>query len=214
MHHDHRWSGRLGDGRRARTSAGVRPAGHLARRRGTLKIMSASGVTRGPALQPLMIMSALRRRTVGKPLAAALAGTFSARRGSFRILYEVADATRSVTVTAVPHRSQVYRRREASRARPDARFKARTTVHHTARDVGSVGAATRETGHKRQSAARFGVVCDRFPLDRLQLGPRPVAVRARGTSIALASLVRPQRPDASAIGSHSPGRARATSNRA
>lgn len=48
---------------------------------------------------------------VGKPLGGPLAGTFSARRGSFRILYEVDDATRTVTVTAVQHRSEVYRPR-------------------------------------------------------------------------------------------------------
>ena len=47
---------------------------------------------------------------VGKPLAGPLAGTFSARRGSFRVLYEVDDATRTVTITAVQHRSDVYRR--------------------------------------------------------------------------------------------------------
>lgn len=48
---------------------------------------------------------------VGKTLAAPLADTFSARRGSFRVLYEVDDAARTVTVTAVQHRAEVYRRR-------------------------------------------------------------------------------------------------------
>lgn len=48
---------------------------------------------------------------VGKPLAAPLEGTFSARRGSFRILYEVDESARAVTVTAVQHRSDAYRRR-------------------------------------------------------------------------------------------------------
>lgn len=48
---------------------------------------------------------------VGKPLAAPLAGTFSARRGTFRVLYEVDDGSRTVTVTAVQHRAEAYRRR-------------------------------------------------------------------------------------------------------
>jgi len=48
---------------------------------------------------------------VGKPLAAPLTGTYSARRGSFRVLYEVDDAARTVTVTAGQHRAEVYRRR-------------------------------------------------------------------------------------------------------
>ena len=48
---------------------------------------------------------------VGKPLAAPLTGTFSARRGTFRVLYEVDDGSRTVTVTAVQHRAEAYRRR-------------------------------------------------------------------------------------------------------
>jgi len=38
-------------------------------------------------------------------------GTYSARRGSYRILYEVDDDTKTVTVTAVEHRGQAYRSR-------------------------------------------------------------------------------------------------------
>lgn len=48
---------------------------------------------------------------VGKPLAVPLAGTFGAPRGSFRVLYEVEEATRTVTVLGVQHRAEVYRRR-------------------------------------------------------------------------------------------------------
>lgn len=48
---------------------------------------------------------------VGKPLAAPLAGIFTARRGSFLILYEVDEATRTVAVTSVQHRAEGYRRR-------------------------------------------------------------------------------------------------------
>lgn len=38
-------------------------------------------------------------------------GTWSARRGSYRVLYEVDDDQRIVTVTAIDHRSDVYRSR-------------------------------------------------------------------------------------------------------
>lgn len=48
---------------------------------------------------------------VGKPLVAPLAGTFSARRGTYRVLYEIDDAARTVTVTAIQHRADAYRKR-------------------------------------------------------------------------------------------------------
>ncbi len=48
---------------------------------------------------------------VGKPLSPPLEGTHSAQRGSFRILYEIDEETRSVIVTAVQHRADVYRPR-------------------------------------------------------------------------------------------------------
>lgn len=48
---------------------------------------------------------------VGKPLSPPLAGTFSARRGTFRVLYEVDEDARTVTVMAVQHRADVYRPR-------------------------------------------------------------------------------------------------------
>jgi mRNA interferase RelE/StbE len=37
------------------------------------------------------------------------AGTWSARRGGYRILYEFDDEDRAVTVTAIEHRSDAYR---------------------------------------------------------------------------------------------------------
>ncbi|MGH3873105.1 MAG: type II toxin-antitoxin system RelE family toxin [Pseudonocardiaceae bacterium] len=48
---------------------------------------------------------------VGKPLSPPLKGTHSARRGSFRVLYEINEEIRTVTVTAVQHRAAVYRPR-------------------------------------------------------------------------------------------------------
>lgn len=48
---------------------------------------------------------------VGKRLTAPLADRFSARRGTYRILYRVDDLTRIVTVVDVDHRGGVYRPR-------------------------------------------------------------------------------------------------------
>lgn len=38
-------------------------------------------------------------------------GTWSARRGAYRVLYQIDDERRVVTVTAVEHRSDAYRSR-------------------------------------------------------------------------------------------------------
>jgi mRNA-degrading endonuclease RelE of RelBE toxin-antitoxin system len=48
-------------------------------------------------------------RRVGKPLEAPLAPAWSARRGAYRILYQIDDEARIVRVTAVRHRSDAYR---------------------------------------------------------------------------------------------------------
>jgi mRNA-degrading endonuclease RelE of RelBE toxin-antitoxin system len=48
---------------------------------------------------------------VGKRLTAPLADRFSARRGTYRILYQVDDGTRTVTVVDVDHRGDIYRPR-------------------------------------------------------------------------------------------------------
>ena len=48
-------------------------------------------------------------RRVGRELRRELAGIFSARRGTYRILYRIDEATRTVTVLRVDHRSNVYR---------------------------------------------------------------------------------------------------------
>jgi mRNA-degrading endonuclease RelE of RelBE toxin-antitoxin system len=47
---------------------------------------------------------------VGKRLGPPLADRFSARRGTYRIIYRVDDATRTVTVVDVDHRRDIYRR--------------------------------------------------------------------------------------------------------
>ncbi len=48
---------------------------------------------------------------VGRPLRFDLEGMHSARRGDFRIIYEINDDQHAVTVVAIDHRSDVYRSR-------------------------------------------------------------------------------------------------------
>jgi mRNA interferase RelE/StbE len=50
-------------------------------------------------------------RRVGKPLRDDFVGSFSARRGTYRILYDLEDAERTVRVFRVSSRAQAYRRR-------------------------------------------------------------------------------------------------------
>lgn len=50
-------------------------------------------------------------RRVGKPLERELAGTFSARRGPYRILYAVNDEHAQVVILHIDHRADVYRPR-------------------------------------------------------------------------------------------------------
>ncbi len=45
----------------------------------------------------------------GKPLVGQLEGLRSARRGDFRVIYEIEEDTRTVVVLRVQHRSDVYR---------------------------------------------------------------------------------------------------------
>jgi len=54
---------------------------------------------------------AAQPRRVGKPLGRDLAGTFSARRGPYRILFSLDDAAETVYVLQVDHRADVYRSR-------------------------------------------------------------------------------------------------------
>lgn len=46
---------------------------------------------------------------VGKPLGPPLAPAYSARRGDYRVLYLIDDATHTVEVTAIRHRVDAYR---------------------------------------------------------------------------------------------------------
>lgn len=48
---------------------------------------------------------------VGKPLRPPLTDVWAARRGTYRVLYEIDKKARTVTVVAVEHRGDAYRRR-------------------------------------------------------------------------------------------------------
>ena len=50
-------------------------------------------------------------RRVGKPLRHELEGYWSARRGSFRVLYRIDDDRHEVVVLRIEHRDSAYRRR-------------------------------------------------------------------------------------------------------
>jgi mRNA interferase RelE/StbE len=48
---------------------------------------------------------------VGTPLVGQLRGLWSARRGDYRVVYEIDDETRIVLIHRVQHRRHAYRRR-------------------------------------------------------------------------------------------------------
>jgi mRNA interferase RelE/StbE len=50
-------------------------------------------------------------RRVGKPLRGELAGIWSARRGTYRVLYRIREDRREVVVVRIDHRREVYRPR-------------------------------------------------------------------------------------------------------
>lgn len=50
-----------------------------------------------------------RPRVVGKQLRGELAGIWSARRGTYRVLYRIFDDSREVVVLRIEHRRDVYR---------------------------------------------------------------------------------------------------------
>ena len=50
-------------------------------------------------------------RRVGHELRFELVGKHSANRGDYRVIYEVDDAARLVTILAIDHRGKIYRPR-------------------------------------------------------------------------------------------------------
>ena len=55
--------------------------------------------------------SAENPRCVGKPLVGRFAGMWSARRGDYRIAYEIDEDAHVVLIHRVQHRRHAYRRR-------------------------------------------------------------------------------------------------------
>ena len=50
-------------------------------------------------------------RRVGHPLQRELAGLWAARRGPYRVVYEIDDDRRVITVVRIDHRADIYRPR-------------------------------------------------------------------------------------------------------
>lgn len=48
-------------------------------------------------------------RRLGKPLGRELSGLWSARRGTYRVIYRIDDAAGEVEVLRIDHRREVYR---------------------------------------------------------------------------------------------------------
>jgi mRNA interferase RelE/StbE len=63
------------------------------------------------AILELLPVIAANPRRVGKPLRFEHEGRWSARRGPYRVIYGIDEASRTVTVLAVGHRADVYRKR-------------------------------------------------------------------------------------------------------
>jgi mRNA interferase RelE/StbE len=53
---------------------------------------------------------AVNPHRVGKPLSGPLAGCHGARRGTYRIVYRIAEDTRTVHVLDIDHRAEIYHR--------------------------------------------------------------------------------------------------------
>ncbi len=63
------------------------------------------------AVLELLPVIAANPKRVGKPLRFEYEGHWSARRGPYRIIYSLDEPSRTVTVLAVGHRADVYRKR-------------------------------------------------------------------------------------------------------
>lgn len=63
------------------------------------------------AVLDLLPIIAANPKRVGKPLRFEYEGRWSARRGPYRVIYIIDEAARTVTVLAVGHRADVYRKR-------------------------------------------------------------------------------------------------------
>jgi mRNA-degrading endonuclease RelE of RelBE toxin-antitoxin system len=66
---------------------------------------------RDAALVTVRQAIAERPRQIGKPLVGDLEGLYSARRGDYRIIYEIDDQAHRLIIHRIQHRADVYRRR-------------------------------------------------------------------------------------------------------
>lgn len=66
---------------------------------------------RAAAIEMMLGALAEAPRRVGKPLLGELSGLFCARRGDYRVIYEIDDECLVVTVHRVQHRRDAYRPR-------------------------------------------------------------------------------------------------------
>jgi mRNA interferase RelE/StbE len=80
-------------------------------REGRRHLDQLPGKVRDAAIQALLGPIAERPRRIGKPLVGELTGLYSARRGDYRVIYEIDDDRKVVIVHRVQHRRVVYRRR-------------------------------------------------------------------------------------------------------
>jgi mRNA interferase RelE/StbE len=69
------------------------------------------GRIRDAAIQAMLGPIAEHPRRVGKRLVGELTGLYSARRGDYRVIYEIDDDRKVVIVHRVQHRRVVYRPR-------------------------------------------------------------------------------------------------------
>jgi mRNA interferase RelE/StbE len=64
-----------------------------------------------PAIEFIYRSLAENPQRVGKPLRFELEGLHSARRGDYRVVYEIDQTEATVTIIAIQHRADVYRQR-------------------------------------------------------------------------------------------------------
>jgi mRNA interferase RelE/StbE len=87
--------------------------------RGRWRVVIASPAARDIDRLPMKVAAATLEaiqsiaanpRRMGKALHLELTGQWSARRGPYRIIYTIDDSTDTITVIAIAHRADVYRR--------------------------------------------------------------------------------------------------------
>lgn len=88
--------------------------------RGTWRLVVTAPAERGlerlpeavaAAIIETLIVLAEKPKVLGKPLGLELEGCWSARRGPYRIVYEIDEEQGLVRVVAIGHRADIYRPR-------------------------------------------------------------------------------------------------------